>query len=94
MTIFIIFETKDRLDIERKFSKSLWSRLNFEKGFYDCGFVNLRKCAKGEGFVDDCSQCWQNCVPRRNGIEFAGFGGIFVQDFTDSFFFLSFQRRA
>ena len=30
--------------------------------FYNDGFVNLRKYARGDGFVGDCSQCWQNCV--------------------------------
>ena len=33
-----------------------------KQGFYNGGFVNLRKYARGEGLVDDCSQCWQNCV--------------------------------
>ena len=27
------------------------------KKFYNGGLVNLRKCARGEGFVDDCGQC-------------------------------------
>ena len=52
----------------------------------------MRKCARGEGFVDECGQCWHNCVKtlkqkrRRNRIQIAGFRGRFVPDFVDSGF--------
>ena len=68
-----------------------------KKGFHNGGFVNLSKCARGEGFVVICSQCWRNCVKtlkqmrRRNGIEFAGFWFRFVQNFT--YFFLRDRRE-
>ena len=63
-----------------------------EEGFYNSCFVDLRKCTREEGLVDDCGQYWQNCVKTlkekrcRNRIEFASLGVRLVQDFTDSGF--------
>ena len=62
MTFSMIFETKERLDAKKILQIIVVKAGFLKQGFYNGGFVNLRKYARGEGLVDDCSQCWQNCV--------------------------------